>query len=58
MQKQVEDAQDKFKNHELEDAKVREEMKNSNIKRKKLMHIHKTETEKYEALQARPKINK
>lgn len=56
-QKKLEDIRDKFKAHELEDAKIREEMKTLNVKRKKLVHLSKTEKEKYEKLKTVPETN-
>ena len=48
----------RFKAHELEDAKLREEMKNLNLKRKKLMHLANTEKEKFEKAKKVPEVNK
>eukprot|EP00095_Tigriopus_kingsejongensis_P001146 snap_masked-scaffold628_size122696-processed-gene-0.5 protein:Tk01146 transcript:snap_masked-scaffold628_size122696-processed-gene-0.5-mRNA-1 annotation:"structural maintenance of chromosomes protein 4" len=56
-QKQWEEIKERFKAHELDDAKIREEMKTINVKRKKLLHLSKTEKEKYEKLKTIPEIN-
>lgn len=54
----LDEAQEKFKSHELEDGKLREDMKNVNVKRKKLMAQVATEKEKLEKLELLPETNR
>lgn len=57
IQKNLEEAQEKFKSHEIEDAKLREEMRNLNMKRKKLINLKKQEEEQMEKLEKLPETN-
>ncbi len=54
----MEEAQESFKKTDLEDQRLREDMRNMNVKRKKLQHLSKQEKEKYEKLLNVPEVNK
>ncbi len=57
-QDKLEEAQEAFKKHEMEDTKIREEMKNLNTKRKKLKKAMENEKEKLEKLEGVPESNR
>ena len=57
LRKDFEETQENFKKFELEDTKLREEMKNMNVKRKKLANQCKLEKEKSETFAKVPEKN-
>ena len=56
-QKKVEEHQNDFKKHELEDTNLKEDMKNTNVRRKKLKQLIELEKTKNEQLSTLPEEN-
>ena len=58
LSKELEETEESFKNFELEDTKLRDEMKNLNAKRKKVANLAKVEREQCEKLEKVPESNR